>query len=99
MSRLRLIECVHCGFITSRYPGAKLCWDCAKAHQKLQGRAIMLVQRAVTMGKIPPAKTLQCVDCNAPAMGYDHRDYSKPLDVAPVCIPCNWKRGPAKRAE
>ena len=24
------------------------------------------------------------------------RDYSKPLDVAPVCHSCNHKRGPAK---
>ena len=37
----------------------------------------------------------KCVDCGKPAKHYDHRDYSKPLDVVPVCVSCNILRGPA----
>lgn len=37
-----------------------------------------------------------CVDCNRPASVYDHRDYSKPSKVDPVCFVCNARRGPAK---
>ena len=29
------------------------------------------------------------------AYDYDHRDYSKPLEVDPVCRRCNQMRGPA----
>lgn len=36
-----------------------------------------------------------CVDCGDPATGYDHRDYRKPLEVDPVCNPCNRRRGVA----
>lgn len=36
-----------------------------------------------------------CVDCGKPAQCYDHRDYLEPLDVDPVCMRCNGKRGPA----
>ncbi len=34
-----------------------------------------------------------CADCGQPAVEYDHRDYMKPLDVAPVCRACNQARG------
>jgi hypothetical protein len=36
-----------------------------------------------------------CVDCGRVAKNYDHRYYSRPLDVVPVCVSCNQKRGPA----
>lgn len=39
---------------------------------------------------------VNCVDCGARARHYDHRDYNRPLDVSPVCVSCNLKRGPAK---
>lgn len=58
-----------------------------RAHQK--------VRRAVVSGQLPRVKTLTCVDCGKPARCYDHRDYTKPLDVAPVCFSCNTRRGPA----
>jgi hypothetical protein len=58
------------------------------------------VRRAVKRGELQPATVFACVDCGKPAQCYDHRDYSKPLDVEPVCTSCNLKRGPAKpRAE
>lgn len=37
-----------------------------------------------------------CVDCGKVAKHYDHRNYSEPHRVDPVCISCNLKRGPAK---
>ena len=61
--------------------------------QGLRGRAYSLLQSAKKSGKIPTHVGLDCADCGAEAIGYDHRDYSKPLDVDPVCYGCNAKRG------
>jgi hypothetical protein len=55
------------------------------------------VRKAVVAGAIPPARNLTCTDCGQQAHGYDHRDYTKPLAVEPVCRSCNWHRGPAAR--
>ena len=46
-------------------------------------------------GILPPPTNFPCDDCGKPATEYDHRDYNKPLDVAPVCRSCNNKRGHA----
>src|SRR5882757_3040768 len=57
--------------------------------------AYSAVARAKKNGVLPllsDGKT-PCADCNKPALAYDHRDYSKPLDVVPVCLPCNTRRG------
>ena len=51
------------------------------------------VINAVKQGILKPAKNLFCVDCGKPAHSYDHRDYTKHLDVAPVCRKCNCVRG------
>ncbi len=41
-------------------------------------------------------KRIPCTDCKKRrAIGYDHRDYSLPLNVEPVCGSCNIKRGAA----
>jgi hypothetical protein len=53
------------------------------------------INAAINRGDLPKAKTLTCTDCGEPAHDYDHRDYTKPLVVAPVCRPCNLRRGPA----
>ena len=53
-------------------------------------------RKAVREGKLRPPTDFDCVDCGAPATGYDHRDYAKPLDVEPVCTGCNNRRGSAK---
>jgi hypothetical protein len=44
------------------------------------------------------AAQLRCVDCGDWANNWEHRDYSKPLEVDPVCDSCNFKRGPAQVA-
>jgi len=40
-------------------------------------------------------REVKCTDCDNKAQVYDHREYSKPLEVDPVCKSCNMKRGPA----
>lgn len=60
-----------------------------------------LTNFAVKIGFLPHPSEFDCVDCkskkwfpkNKPAECYDHRDYSKPLDVEPVCLQCNSSRG------
>ncbi len=59
-------------------------------------KAIRAVTKAVRDGDLPSIGTQICVDCGKPAQHYDHRDYDKPLEVEPVCVKCNFARGPAK---
>lgn len=61
----------------------------------ITGRAHSEVAKAVKAGVLAHPSKLRCADCGAPASQYDHRDYSKPLDVAPVCRSCNVMRGSA----
>lgn len=56
-----------------------------------------LVTKAIKAGRIPPIASRNCVDCGEKAAIYDHRDYNKPLEVEPVCVRCNTRRGPAKQ--
>ena len=50
----------------------------------------------MVQAKLPPADGQTCVDCGQRAFHYDHRYYSRPLDVVPVCRTCNHLRGPAR---
>lgn len=62
-----------------------------------QTRAMAAVHKAKKEGLLPALILCQCVDCGRwPAQVYDHRDYSKPAEVEPVCQKCNLKRGRAK---
>ena len=54
-----------------------------------------MVHYAIRYGYMRPASEFPCVDCGGPSTEYDHRDYNKPLEVEPVCSPCNKARGPA----
>lgn len=62
-----------------------------------QGRAHSAVQAAIKKGVLPSLKAGEyaCTDCGGVALEYDHRDYSRPLDVQPVCRSCNKQRGTA----
>lgn len=53
------------------------------------------VAKARRDGVLADPRKLACVDCDGAAIEYDHRDYSKPLEVVPVCRGCNLRRGPA----
>lgn len=69
----------------------------APSYKVAQRRAISLVSVAKMNRKLPCLDgSIICVDCKRkPAAVYDHRDYSKPLEVEPVCHWCNGRRGPA----
>ena len=53
------------------------------------------VAQAIRAGELKRPAEFLCADCGVRASEYDHRDYSKPLEVAPVCRRCNHARGPA----
>lgn len=53
------------------------------------------VARHVAKKILRKPSEFQCTDCDVQATEYDHRDYNKPLDVAPVCHKCNLRRGRA----
>lgn len=61
-------------------------------------KALSKVKYAIKKGRLLSLKNnyILCVDCGKRATQYDHRDYSKPLDVKPVCRSCNLYRGPAR---
>lgn len=87
--------CTKCGEVEMR-PGCSSSFVCTNCRpHTLQQIAHLEVARAIRRGELTPASQCKCVDCGEPATGYDHRDYTKPLDVAPVCRSCNTRRGPA----
>ena len=65
------------------------------AMHAIQGPAVAAVAVAVREGRLPRPATLTCADCGKPATCYDHRDYTKPLQVEAVCRSCNNVRGAA----
>ncbi len=92
-------SCKHCGVdISERHYHARICFGCMGVWGRVSGarKATAEVNKAINRGELVPAKQLKCVDCGMQAMSYDHRDYSQPLSVQPVCQSCNKLRGPAK---
>jgi len=87
--------CLHCAAdISDCHRLTRFCFDCATgACGRRQAHAA--VARAVRRGELPRASSLAFADCGAVARDYDHRDYSRPLDVAAVCHRCNVRRGAA----
>ncbi len=69
--------------------------DCRTVEQMEWRVAVgALTKKAVKLGLLPALDgAILCVDCQRRAAAcYDHRDYSQPLLVAPVCLPCNASR-------
>lgn len=58
-------------------------------------KASLVLGAAISHNELEPPTQHLCVDCKAPAICYDHRDYFLPLEVEPVCLRCNLRRGPA----
>lgn len=90
---------------------ATRCFKCATDPARLESRrqrdkrslyyilAHRYVEVAVRCGDLKKLDgTVACADCRSPAKVYDHRDYTKPLQVDPVCRRCNHKRGIGKNA-
>lgn len=61
----------------------------------VQREACSAVAVAVRRGVLPLVSTLTCEDCGRAGEVYDHRDYTKPLQVVALCRSCNVLRGPA----
>lgn len=93
--------CSRCG---NEMPGRwkrHCCSDCNQARVKLlrglRAPAHSAVAKAIEQGLLAKLDgSIPCKDCGVPAVVYDHREYSKPLEVDPVCKSCNLLRGPAK---
>lgn len=59
----------------------------------LQQQAHDAVAKAISAKKIPPAKNLNCAECDDSAKDYHHHNgYEKEhwLDVTPLCRSCHW---------
>lgn len=88
--------CTVCGAVELVPGGTTLfrCTQCkpAPTAQYLAHRA---VAKAIAGGALLRPRGMACVDCSGLAVEYDHRDYSKPLQVEPVCRRCNLARGAA----
>lgn len=94
------IQCIDChGFGERASARALRCSGCNFTHrmnrQTSRQAAYTAVARAIRHGDLARPSASPCTDCGGPADRYDHRDYTKPLDVDPVCRSCNHKRGPA----
>jgi hypothetical protein len=94
---VREITCLCCGAAAERKAQSRsnFCVSCISIQRKECERAGNAVQKAIRAGDIPHPLTCACADCGKPASVYDHRDYTRPLDVEPVCRSCNYKRGQA----
>ena len=96
---LDIAFCAQCSVYIPRERWARMfCIPCAAQRYLRNGRikAGQLLHREILAGRIPRPDTMACTDCGAHATQYDHRDYSKPFDVEPVCGSCNMRREPAK---
>lgn len=86
--------CVMCSVVHTSFHRNRVCEDCFGANHREAQKAIGTVTRAKRKG-MPKATAFACVDCGKPASVYEHRDYTKPLDVVPTCRACNTRRGVA----
>lgn len=77
----------------SRHPRSR-CPDCYGLAHYAGMKARAEVNRAIALGRLMPADRFRCTDCPEWATEYEHRDYSRPLAVEPVCASCNCRRGP-----
>lgn len=68
-----------------------LCWEYKQA-------VVNMVSNAIRKGQMPRPSG-NCTWCEAPAKVWDHRDYSKPFDVIPLCYSCNNKAPPGLMPE
>ena len=93
-----MLQCKYCGYPTRRRN--ILCEGCHAdivSAQKECGvwKVRSLIAEAVRAGDLLRATEHACVDCGERAKCYDHRYYSRPFDIQPVCRRCNHKRGMA----
>lgn len=87
--------CIDCGSAHDRTNCAWRCGPCTSAVMRIRNEAKRRLNAEIQAGRMPRARELYCHDCERPALDYDHRDYSQPLKVTPLCRSCNLMRGPA----
>lgn len=104
-SRIRKARCTckKCGAVEIR-SGCSADFKCRacepiRREDSVQYRAHKAVAEAIRRGELPRPSSKCCTDCGSPATCYDHRDYSRPLEVQAVCRRCNALRGPALTSE
>lgn len=87
-----------CGGCGSLYMPTNRSAVCSACFRFAQTTAASIVTRAINLGLLRSLSTCKvaCKDCGGRAIHYDHRDYGKPLMVAPVCQTCNCRRGTGK---
>lgn len=98
--------CVKCG-IVDLVTGGSCNYKCSKCRsingvdplKSPQYLAHAAVAKAIRNGDLERPEQFACTDCHGNATEYDHRDYSFPLKVDPVCRGCNARRGPAISAQ
>jgi hypothetical protein len=85
----RLTGCPSCGAASER---RIYCQECLPIVRRIQG----MVRTAVAAAGLRISKGTPCSRCKtAWALVLDHRHYSCPYDVQPVCRACNIALGPA----
>ena len=95
IKRERQLESAKRGAVTRAHKYPKM-FRPENAEKFWQSRAHTMVAAAIRCGFLPELDgSIACVDCGQSAHEYDHRDYGRPLDVDPVCIRCNRRRGTA----
>lgn len=56
---------------------------------KQKRAAHITLNNAIARKKVESVRACKCVQCGQQAQEYHHADYSKPLDVIPVCTLCH----------
>jgi DNA-directed RNA polymerase subunit RPC12/RpoP len=96
----RTIVCAECQttFTRDAVGSARVihCDRCRHERFAVQKRAANALSNGLRHGLVESYMGKACVDCCEPAQCLDHRDYTKPLEVEPVCLSCNFYRPPAK---
>jgi hypothetical protein len=96
VKKARCYVCKQTKLISKRRGSKFTCVECAEPLRQQRRAARCILTMAIKAGFIRSHHGQQCVDCGAPAIGLEHREYSRPLDVEPICNSCNFRRGPAK---
>lgn len=88
-------SCLSCGWCDFVEPGSPEAIDIQFRRRRRIAKAHAYVHKLISQGSYRPLNgTVRCVDCGEVASVYDHRDYRWPGLVEPVCVSCNWERGP-----
>ena len=64
----------------------------ASPAQRAKIKARRIVNHAIKRGWLPRPDEVSCVDCGITAAEYHHENYSKPMDVVPLCKGCHLAR-------